>query len=59
MKDLIGAAFGFGLIAFGLATDRDNHILVGTLTAVAFLVLYFQERKRHRSEDQTPDDPSE
>lgn len=57
MKDLIGAAFGFALLVFGLITSRDNHILVGTLTLVAFLVLYFQARKSSNPPEDPPEDP--
>lgn len=49
MKDLLGAALGLALLVFGLATERDNHILVGTLTIATFLGLYFWERKKARS----------
>ena len=55
MMDLVGAAFGVGLVIFGLITKSDNNILVGTLTAVAFTVLYMHDRKKARIRDAEED----
>lgn len=56
MMDLAGAAFGVALVIFGLVTKSDNNILVGTLTAVAFTVLYLHDRKKARAQDAEQDD---
>ena len=58
MLDLAGVAFGVALLVFGLVTGTDNNVLLGTLTAVVFAVLFFNDRRKSQQKDEDERDES-
>jgi xanthine/uracil permease len=58
MLDLAGVAFGIALLVFGLVTGTDNNVLLGTLTAVVFAFLFFNDRRKsQQKEEDERDEP--